>query len=59
MIRGSGPRPDPESFAFCGFDEFFYESRPEDPDPDSRHTQQLKKNFKHDFLKENRIHAYL
>jgi hypothetical protein len=36
MIRGSGPRPDPESFAFCIFDEFFM-----DPDPGSCHTQQL------------------
>ncbi len=59
MIRRSGPRPDPESFAFCIFDEFFYGSGPEDPDPGLRHTQQLKKNLKHDFFKENRIRAYL
>ncbi len=38
MIRGSGRRPDPESFAFFGFDEFFYGSGPKDPDPGSRHT---------------------
>ncbi len=41
MIRGSGPRPDPESFAFFCFDEFFDGSGPKDPDPGSRHTQQL------------------
>ncbi len=52
MIRGSGPRPDPESFAFFCFDEFFDGSGPKDPDPGSRHTQQLWKNFKHDFLEE-------
>jgi hypothetical protein len=40
MICGSGPRPDPESFAFCIFDEFFM-----DPDPGSCHTQQLQKNL--------------
>ena len=41
MIRGSGPRPDPESFAFLCFDEFFDGSGPKDPEPGSRHTQQL------------------
>jgi hypothetical protein len=41
MIRGSVPRPDPELFAFLHFDEFFYGSGSEDPDPGSRLTQKL------------------
>ena len=53
----NGPRPDPESFAFFCFDEFFDGSGPKDPDPGSRHTQQLWKNFKHDILEEKRIRA--
>jgi hypothetical protein len=59
MIRGSGPRPDPESVAFCISMSFFYGSGPEDPDPGSCHIQQLYKNLNMIFLKENRIHAYL
>ena len=50
MIRGSGPRPDPESFAFLCFDVFFDGSGLKNPDPGSRHTQQLWKKFKHDIL---------
>jgi hypothetical protein len=53
----NGPRPDPESFAFFCFDEFFDGSGPKDPDPGSRHTQQLWKNFKHDILEEKRVRA--
>ncbi len=41
MIRGSGPRPDPELFAFCISMSFFDGSGLEDPDPGSRLTQQL------------------
>ncbi len=41
MIRGSGPRPDPESVAFCISMSFFYGSGPEDLDPGSGLTQQL------------------
>jgi len=59
MIRGAGPRPDPESFAFYGFDEFFM-----DPDPRIRirvrvPPNSFRKNLNMIFLKENRIRAYL
>ncbi len=43
MIRGSGPRPDPESFAFSVLMDFLYGSGPKDPDPGSRHTTALEK----------------
>ncbi len=48
MIRGSGPCPDPESFAFCISMSFFM-----DPDPGSRLTQQLQKKFQYDIFKRN------
>ncbi len=41
MIRGSRPRPDPESFAFFISMSFFDGSGFEDLDPGSRLTQQL------------------
>ena len=41
---------------FC-FDEFFYGSGPKDPEPGSRHTQQLYKKFKHDILEEKWVRA--
>ncbi len=53
MIRGSGPRPDTESFAFLGFDEFFT-----DPDPRIRirvrvTPSSFRKILNMIFLKEN------
>jgi hypothetical protein len=45
MIRESGPRPDPELFAFSISMSFFDGSGSEDPDPGSRLTQQLYKQF--------------
>ncbi len=59
MIRGSGPRPDPESVAFCILMSFF-----KDPDPRIRirvrvSPNSFRKNFNMIFLKEIRNRAYL
>ena len=49
---GSGPRPDPESLCVSCLMYFFDGSGLKNPDPGSRHTQQLQKKFKHDILEE-------
>ena len=56
-IRGSGPRPDPESFAFSVLMNFFT-----DPDPRIRirvrvTPNSFTKKFKPDILEEKRIRA--
>jgi hypothetical protein len=57
MIRGSGPRPDPESFAFSVLMDFFT-----DPDPRIRirvrvTPNSFRKILNTIFLEEKRIHA--
>jgi hypothetical protein len=57
MIRGSGPRPDPESFAFSVLINFFT-----DPDPRIRirvrvTPNSFRKNLNMIFLEEKRIRA--
>ena len=57
MIRGSGPRPDPESFAFSVLMNFFT-----DPDPRIRirvrvTPNSFRKNLNMIFLEEKRIRA--
>ena len=57
MIRGSGLRPDPESFALSVLMDFFT-----DPDPRIRirvcvTPNSFRKKFKHDILEEKRIRA--